>query len=216
MSGKLTLSKTFNHLKHDHFACKFNDASWLIFNDPRRFGFIDLVETKNLENHQMLENLGPEPLSKDFNFAYLRQKLRGKKMNIKTSMMDNKIVVGVGNIYINESLFDSKILPLREASSLEDFEIKALITSIKKIIKKAIALGGSSISDYVNAKGDSGNFQNWFKVYGRAGQKCLHCKSSIERLIRSGRSSFFCPTCPNSLRRTSGAPRCVEPHTESD
>jgi formamidopyrimidine-DNA glycosylase len=199
MSGKITLEPDFKRLKHDHLACKLDDDSWLVFNDARRFGFIDLIESENLKTHKMLVRLGPEPLSAEFNFAYLAEKLRRKKMNIKTTMMNNEIVVGVGNIYINESLFDAGISPLREASSLAENEIKKLIFSVKKIIKKAIELGGSSISDYVDAEGKSGNFQNNFKIYGRengtAGKNCLLCKTPVRRIKQSGRSSFYCPQC---------------------
>ncbi len=195
MSGKITHSREFKGLKHDHFACKFDDNSWLIFNDARRFGFVDLIETKNLKTHKMLARLGVEPLSSEFNLSSLREKLRGKKMNIKTAMMDNEIVVGVGNIYINESLFDAGISPLRSSSSLKENEIKNLVSSIKRIIKKAIKLGGSSISDYVDAKGDSGNFQKNFQVYGREKQNCLQCKNSIKRIVQNGRSSFYCSQC---------------------
>jgi formamidopyrimidine-DNA glycosylase len=109
--------------------------------------------------------------------------------------MDNEIVVGVGNIYINESLFDSGISPLRAANSLKENELKKLISSIKKIIKNAIDLGGSSISDYVTASGDLGNFQNTFKVYGRIKENCLHCKKLIQKITQNGRSSFFCQHC---------------------
>lgn len=200
MSGKITANSKFTNLKHDHFAINLidsrtNNNTWLIYNDARRFGFVDLVETKNLENHKMLKNLGPEPLSKDFDFAYLKEKLAKKSMNIKTTIMDNQIVVGVGNIYINESLFDAKISPIRIANSLNDIEVKKLINSIKKIITKAIKLGGSSISDYVKTSGDLGNFQNSFKVYGRSGEKCLLCKRNIQKIVQNGRSSFFCETC---------------------
>ena len=199
MSGRLTHKKEFLQLKHDHFACQFNDNSWLIFNDARRFGFIDLVEDKSLKKHKMISKLGVEPLSDDFNLSYLKEKLRSKKMNIKTTMMDNEIVVGIGNIYINESLFDSSLSPLRSASSLKEKEIKKLISSIKKIIRKAIELGGSSISDYVDSKGSAGNFQNNFKVYGRTNKylagKCLHCKNLIKRIVQNGRASFYCSQC---------------------
>ncbi len=202
MSGKITLKHEFNKLKHDHFALEFANL-WLIFNDPRRFGFIDLIENKNIKNHKMLSKLGPEPLSAEFNLSDLKEKLSRKKMNIKTTMMDNEIVVGVGNIYINESLFDSKISPLRDANSLSDAELKKLISSIKKIIAKAIELGGSSINDYVDAKGDLGNFQNNFKVYGRENKKscatsegnCLLCKNLIRKIKQNGRSSFYCAQC---------------------
>ena len=212
MSGRVTLAKEFLQLKHDHFACEFTDGTWLIFNDTRRFGFVDLVSAKDLKNHKMLNKLGPEPVilegetqthKDEFNFNYLKEKLRAKKMNIKTTMMDNEIVVGVGNIYINESLFDAKISPLRNASELSDKEIKTLISSIKKIIKQAIDLGGSSISDYVDSKGDLGNFQNTFKVYGREQKNkneqdsgnCLLCKNLIRKIKQNGRSSFYCPQC---------------------
>lgn len=196
MSGKITISKEFEKLKHDHFACKFDDDSWMIFNDARRFGFLDLVETKNLATHKMLAKLGPEPLSDEFDFTYLKEKLKNKKMNIKTTMMDNEIVVGVGNIYINESLFDARISPLREASKLKDEEIKKLIFSIKRKIKEAIELGGSSINDYVKSNGELGNFQNTFKVYGRSEEKCLLCKNNlIKKIVQNGRSSFHCSKC---------------------
>ncbi|MBU6339504.1 MAG: bifunctional DNA-formamidopyrimidine glycosylase/DNA-(apurinic or apyrimidinic site) lyase [Rickettsiales bacterium] len=195
MSGRLTVSKTFQHLKHDHFACEFNDNSWLIFNDPRRFGFVDLIETKNLKSHKMLTKLGFEPLSDEFNFKYLKEKLSRKKMNIKTTMMDNEIVVGVGNIYINESLFSAGISPLKNANELNDKEIKLLISTIKKTIKNAIELGGSSINDYVDSEGNLGNFQNNFKVYGRNGQKCLICKNLVRKIVQNGRSSFYCSKC---------------------
>lgn len=195
MSGRVTVEAAFTQMKHDHFASEFDDGTWLIFNDPRRFGFVDLAETKNLETHQMLARLGLEPLDDEFNFSHLKEKLRSKKMNIKTTMMDNKIVVGVGNIYINESLFYSGISPLREASSLSDSEIRKLLQAIKKILRKAIELGGSSISDYVNSQGKKGDFQSSFKVYGRGLEKCLHCKSALQKIAQSGRSSFFCPNC---------------------
>jgi formamidopyrimidine-DNA glycosylase len=195
MSGRVTIAKEFQKLKHDHFACEFDDGLWLIFNDTRRFGFLDLIKSKDLKTHKMLTKLGPEPLCDEFNSKYLKEKLSKKKMNIKTTMMDNEIVVGVGNIYINESLFDAKISPLRNANELTDKEIRALITSIKKTIAAAIALGGSSINDYVDSKGDLGNFQNTFQVYGRADEKCLLCQSLIKKIKQNGRSSFYCSKC---------------------
>lgn len=195
MSGKVTVGADFKQLKHDHFALEFDDKKHLIFNDARRFGFVDLVATKNLKTHKMLAKLGPEPLSDSFNFSDLKAKVHDKKMNIKTTMMDNEIVVGVGNIYINESLFDSGISPLRAANSLKDSEIKKLISVIKKTIQRAIDLGGSSISDYVTANGELGNFQNSFKVYGREKLNCLLCKNLIKKIKQNGRSSFYCPQC---------------------
>ncbi len=200
MSGKIVFvdaakTKNYHTQKHDHFICKFEDGSSLIYNDPRRFGFIDLISADKLAQHKMLVKLGVEPLNNDFNAANLKKKLRGKKMNIKTAMMDNKIVVGVGNIYINESLFESAISPLRSASSLTDSEIKKLTLAIKNILKKAIVHGGSSINDYVDANGSSGSFQDTFKVYGKNNKKCLHCNEIITKIVQNGRSTFYCKNC---------------------
>ena len=198
MSGRLLLKSTSPTTKHDHFALKINyqnDEKWLIFNDPRRFGLIDLIDNQNIKQHQLLAKLGPEPLSADFNHQYLANKLANKNINIKTSLMDNQIVVGIGNIYANESLFLSKILPLRSSKSINDAEIKNLVKSIKFILNQAIANKGSSINDYVDADGNIGNFQNNFKVYGRMNQNCIKCSNKIEKVIQNGRSSFFCQKC---------------------
>lgn len=198
MSGRLLLKTTSPTTKHDHFALKINyqnDEKWLIFNDPRRFGLIDLIDNQNIKQHQLLAKLGPEPLSIDFNHQYLANKLANKNINIKTSLMDNQIVVGVGNIYANESLFLSKILPLRSSKSINDAEIKNLVKSIKFILNQAIANKGSSINDYVDADGNIGNFQNNFKVYGRMNQNCIKCSNKIEKVMQNGRSSFFCQKC---------------------
>ncbi len=195
MSGRISIKDQFIKLKHDHFAFKINNQEWLIYNDPRRFGFIDLIKTDEIENHKMLAKLGPEPLSDNFNSNYLSKILSHKTINIKTAMMDNSIVVGVGNIYINESLFDSAISPLRSCKTLKKNEIEKLINSIKKIINEAIKLGGSSISDYQNTKGEFGYFQNLLKVYDRSNQDCYRCNGKIERIIQNGRSSFYCKSC---------------------
>jgi len=160
MSGRLIISDDFSKNKHDHFACRFIDGKWLIFNDPRRFGFVDLVFNKNISQHKMLSKLALEPLAKEFNWQYLRDKLSKKNLNIKTAIMDNQIVVGVGNIYASESLFDAQISPLRNSCSLSIVEIKKLVASIKKIIKDAIDNRGSSISDYIDNSGRLGNFHN--------------------------------------------------------
>lgn len=195
MSGKISIRSNYKPIKHDHFICNFTDESYLVFNDPRRFGFVDLVNTDLLAQHQSLANLGPEPLEDDFNQAYLSKQLSNKKINIKTAMMNNKIVVGVGNIYINESLFDSKISPLRPANDLNKLEIARLVSSVKKILKKAIKAGGSSISDYKNAKGEIGYFQHDFKVYDRDLEKCLICKNQLSKVRQNGRSTFYCSKC---------------------
>lgn len=195
MSGRINLSSEFNYLKHDHFALRLSINQWLIFNDARRFGFVDLVKDQDLKNHKLLKDLAVEPLSDEFNADYLWTKLRTKTTNIKSTMMDNKIVVGVGNIYINESLFDARISPRRPANSLSKNEINKLVKSIKKIIDNAIENGGSSISDYQNANGELGFFQNFHKVYDRANQECVVCNSKIQRIVQNQRSTFYCPNC---------------------
>ncbi len=197
MSGKLLyLEKLPKKLaKHDHFLMKFSDDSGLIYNDPRRFGLVDLVDENKINQHQMIKNLGPEPLTDEFGGKYLKEKLTGKKINIKTAMMDNSIVVGVGNIYINESLFKSKILPTKEAGSLNLKQLEILVKNIKDILSKAIDLGGSTLRDYVQLNGDIGGFQLDFKVYGRGDQDCLVCSSKIKKIRQNGRSTFYCDDC---------------------
>jgi formamidopyrimidine-DNA glycosylase len=199
MSGKLLyLEKLPKDLaKHDHFITQFSDNSCLIYNDPRRFGLVDLVDENKINQHQMIKNLGPEPLTDNFNSKYLQEKLKGKKINIKTAMMDNAIVVGVGNIYINESLFESKISPLKAAGSLNLKQLEILVKNIKNILARAIKLGGSTLRDYVQLNGDMGGFQFDFKVYGREGKSCLICSSKIKRIKQNGRSTFHCGTCQN-------------------
>jgi formamidopyrimidine-DNA glycosylase len=181
--------------KHNHCLIKFSDNSCLIYNDPRRFGLIDLVTKEKLKEHKMIKNLGPEPFEKDFNAKYLQEKLENKKINIKTAMMNNSIVVGIGNIYINEALFASKISPLRKSCEFSFLELKQLISNIKKILKEAINSGGSTLRDYRNSRGDSGVFQLDLKVYGRNNQKCFNCDHKIRKIVQNGRSSFYCSSC---------------------
>ena len=197
MSGRLTLKTHYQEIKHDHFICKLSNDKWLIYNDPRRFGFVDLIPSNRVLDHKMLKNLGPEPLSPEFNQPYLSAKLKKICANIKTTMMDNKIVVGVGNIYINESLFDAKISPLRPANSLKKNEIEKLIKSIQKIIANAIELGGSSIADYQNADGEFGSFQLLHRVYDRHQENCVSCNAKIIKIVQNQRSSFYCHNCQN-------------------
>ena len=197
MSGKLIYQEKLpiELNKHDHFVIRFDDDSGLIYNDPRRFGLVDLVDEKKINQHKMIKNLGLEPLSEEFDAKHLQEKLAGKKINIKTAMMDNSVVVGVGNIYINESLFESKISPLKAAGSLSLKELKILVGNIKSILAKAIKLGGSTLRDYVQLNGDIGNFQFDFKIYGRGEEDCLICSGKIKRIKQNGRSTFYCPSC---------------------
>ncbi len=197
MSGKLLYLENLPKklAKHDHFVMCFVDGSCLIYNDPRRFGLVDLVDEDRINQHQMIKNLGPEPLGDEFNSKYLGEKLKGKKINIKTVMMDNVIVVGVGNIYINESLFESKISPLKAAGSLNLKQLEILVKNIKNILGRAIKQGGSTLRDYVQLNGDIGGFQFDFKVYGRDNKDCLVCSSKIKKVKQNGRSTFYCGNC---------------------
>ncbi|MFT6077869.1 MAG: formamidopyrimidine-DNA glycosylase [Myxococcota bacterium] len=200
MSGKLLFYQTLpeNFAKHDHFVMGFDDGSGLVYNDPRRFGLVDLVDEDKINQHQMIKNLGVEPLTDEFDAKHLQKKLQGKKTNIKTAMMDNAVVVGVGNIYINESLFESKISPLRESGSLDVKDLEILIFNIKSILQNAIDKGGSTLRDYVQLNGNVGAFQFDFKVYGREGDDCVVCNNSEEKIIRikqNGRSTFYCQSC---------------------
>lgn len=194
MSGRLTLldDRDAPIKKHDHFDISFN-SQILRYNDPRRFGLI--LYTESPLNNKLLKNLGPEPLEKDFNAKYLLSKLLNKKSAIKKLIMDNQIVVGVGNIYACESLFLSKISPTRTGSSITDAEAKLLVKSIKIILQNAIELGGSTLRDYQTADGSLGYFQNIHKVYAKTNKPCSECGTIIMEKRLGQRNSFYCPNC---------------------
>ena len=220
MSGTLKFSEYFNNQElHQHFALKICDqicdqifvpeisainpengtestkSNWLIFKDPRRFGMVDLIQTADLAKYKHFVDMGPEPLEEAFGPKYLAQKLACDGRPIKTAIMDNKIVVGVGNIYANESLFLAKILPLRKAKDLKPQEIVDLVAIIKTVLNIAINSGGSSISDFVSLAGGYGMFQEKFKIYGRFGEPCFSCNEAILKTVIASRSTFFCQNC---------------------
>jgi len=193
MSGKFAVVKKYEPAKHDHFLIKFKDKQIAVLNDARRFGLVDLSDTKKLDENKNIKHLGAEPLDKEFNLEYLKTEFKKRKVAVKLAIMDQKIVVGVGNIYACEALYMSNINPERACESLKDAEIKALIDAIKKILKVAIKAGGSSIKDYVHADGSLGYFQNQMAVYGKAGETCPRCKKPcIEKITQGGRSTFYC------------------------
>ncbi len=163
----------------------------LIYNDPRRFGFIDIAQSDNVNNIRYINKLGIDALDKNLSVEYLFQKFHKSHVAIKQLLLNQHIVAGIGNIYASEILFDAKISPIRKGSSLQKYHIETIIKSIRKILRKAIKYGGSSINDYVAPDGTLGNFQNNFKVYGREGYKNKGCK--IKKQILYGRSTFFCP-----------------------
>jgi len=182
--------------KHDHVVFETDAPARIIFNDHRRFGLMALVDTERLEEDKLFKDIGIEPLSEKFNTAYLAKMLEGKKTPIKSALLDQRLVAGLGNIYVCEALFRSGISPKRLAGSIKKERIAPLVTAIKKVLKDAIAAGGSTLRDHAQATGDPGNFQHHFLVYGREGRPCkLGCKGTVKRIVQAGRSTFYCPKC---------------------
>ena len=181
--------------KHNHVTIKFSQFK-IVYNDPRRFGFMKILFSKK-ELNNFFNNYGPEPLDSKFNFNYLREKFKNKKKNIKNLLLDQIIVSGIGNIYANEILFYSKINPKKKAKNLVNSEIYSLIKFSRIVLKKAIKKGGSSIKNFTNTKGYSGSFQKEFRVYERQNEKCFkkNCKGIIKKIVISNRSTFFCKNC---------------------
>ena len=191
MSGRLKIIKPNDILnKHDHMVFMFNNSK-LIFNDPRRFGFVDIVNSKKINNISYIKRLGIDALDNKLSVDYLFNKFKNSQVLIKQLLLNQYIVAGIGNIYACEILYDAKISPLRKGSSLKRSQIGTILKSLKKILRKAIKFGGSSINDYVSPDGILGNFQKNFKVYGRAGYKIKGFE--IKKVVLHGRSTFFCP-----------------------
>lgn len=196
MSGRICWQSSVQPVqKHDHVDFLFNNSGCLRFHDPRRFGHILWHEGHDPLQHPLLNSLGPEPLSIDFNADYLFALSRNKKRPIKTFMMDNRIVVGVGNIYANESLFQAGINPQRLSGELTHDDYKKLVVVIKEVLEKAIKAGGTTLQDFVNGHGSPGYFQQQLFVYDRQGQPCLHCGTTLVKQRIGQRSAFFCPQC---------------------
>jgi formamidopyrimidine-DNA glycosylase len=182
--------------KHDHVVFETDAPARIIFNDHRRFGLMALVDTETLEEDKLFKDIGIEPLSEKFNTAYLAMRLSGKKTPIKSALLDQRLVAGLGNIYVCEALFRAGISPKRLAGSIKKERIAPLVAAIKKVLKDAIAAGGSTLRDHAQATGDPGNFQHHFLVYGREGKPCkLGCKGTVKRIVQAGRSTFYCPKC---------------------
>ncbi|MCH4246773.1 MAG: bifunctional DNA-formamidopyrimidine glycosylase/DNA-(apurinic or apyrimidinic site) lyase [Acinetobacter populi] len=193
MSGSFRICQPEEELrKHDHVIFDFGEQQ-LRYHDPRRFGC--LLWLDNNTQSKLLNPLGPEPLSEVFNPDYLFKKLQNKHVAIKVALMDNHVVVGVGNIYATESLFNTGIHPAQPASSLSRKQIEKLVIEIKRILKQAIDLGGSTLRDYSNAMGENGYFQQTLLAYGRAGEMCINCETLLENLKLGQRASVFCPQC---------------------
>lgn len=194
MSGSLRVLPEYTEPgKHDHVDLVMDSGKVLRYTDPRRFGA--WLWSNDPENSSVLAHLGPEPLSDDFSGDYLLTKSRGKKTPVKLWIMDNKQVVGVGNIYASESLFSAGILPDRPVGSLTENEAHLLVTMIKNVLQRSIEQGGTTLRDFLQSDGKPGYFAQELQVYGRAGEPCRHCGTPIETTRQGQRSTFFCRRC---------------------
>lgn len=183
--------------KHDHVVLHMESGARITFNDPRRFGAMDLMPTAGAEDHKLLAVLGPEPLGNAFNEDHLITAFKGKMTPVKAALLDQKIVAGLGNIYVCEALFRAGIHPRRKAGRIAKPRVAALVPIIRQVLADAIEAGGSSLRDFRQADGELGYFQHSFDAYGREGAACRRagCEGKIGRIVQSGRSSFFCPQC---------------------
>lgn len=206
MSGRMLISGAApgafhrNHApleKHDHVVLDMEGGSRITFNDARRFGAMDLVATAQLETHPLLAKLGPEPLGNTFDESYLVARLKGRATPIKSALLDQRLVAGLGNIYVCETLHRAGISPRRQAGRIAANRAATLVPIIRAVLSEAIAAGGSSLRDYRQTDGELGYFQHSFQVYDREGQACAKpgCDGTILRIVQSGRSSFYCPRC---------------------
>ena len=195
MSGSLRiLDKSIAAEKHDHFDIVFDNNKVLRLRDPRRFGSVLWTKTDPLK-HKLLKDLGPEPLDDVFNAQYLFDISRNRKVPVKTFLMNSHIVVGVGNIYANESLFSAGINPKRAANKISLARYEKLVPTIKSILKKSIEQGGTTLKDFINEDGKPGYFQQTLSVYGRTGEPCINCKKPIKQITQAQRSTFYCTSC---------------------
>ncbi|HKD46797.1 MAG TPA: bifunctional DNA-formamidopyrimidine glycosylase/DNA-(apurinic or apyrimidinic site) lyase [Rhizomicrobium sp.] len=187
------------HGKHDHVVIETDAPAKIVFNDHRRFGLMVLVPTDALDRDKLFKDIGIEPLSKKFDARFLGSALEGKKTSIKAALLDQRIVAGLGNIYVCEALFLARISPKKLAGAVKKEEIAALVKAIKSVLKDAIAAGGSTLRDHAQATGDPGAFQHHFRVYDREGKPCRNtetkCRGTIKRIAQGGRSTFYCPSC---------------------
>jgi formamidopyrimidine-DNA glycosylase len=187
--------------KHDHVIFHMSNGATITFNDPRRFGSMKIVPRAKLDKEPLLRGLGPEPLGNEFDAAMLAKACAGKKTSLKAALSDQRVVAGLGNIYVCEALFRARLSPKRQASTIADRNGKpnerahALVDAIKATLHDAIKAGGSSLRDHRRADGSLGDFQHNFKVYDREGESCPGCKGKIKRIVQTGRSTFYCPSC---------------------
>lgn len=204
--GKNSTPGTYYHERskstaHDHIVFHMSNGTTVTFNDPRRFGSMKLVPRARLDQEPLLRALGPEPLGNEFDAAMLAEACAGKKTSLKAALSDQRIVAGLGNIYVCEALFRARLSPKRQASTIADRNgrpnerAERLVEAIKAVLMDAIEAGGSSLRDHRRADGSLGDFQHNFKVYDREGELCPGCRGKIKRIVQVGRSTFYCPSC---------------------
>ena len=190
------------HLTHDHVVFHMSNGAHIAFNDPRRFGSMKLIARENLDAEPLLRALGPEPLGNAFDAAMLASACAGKKTSLKAALLDQRVVAGLGNIYVCEALWRAKLSPRRGASTIAsrsaapNEQAEALVLAIREVLAEAIRAGGSSLRDHKRTDGELGLFQHHFAVYDREGESCPRRDGgTIKRIVQSGRSTFFCPVC---------------------
>jgi len=204
--GKDTAPGKYHHERsksaaHDHVIFHMSNGATVVFNDPRRFGSMKLVPRAKLDDEPLLRSLGPEPLGNEFDAAMLARACAGKKTSLKAALSDQRVVAGLGNIYVCEALFRARLSPKRRASTIADRKGKPneratrLVAAIKAVLVDAIEAGGSSLRDHRRTDGSLGDFQHNFQVYDREGEPCPSCKGKIKRIVQGGRSTFYCPSC---------------------
>ena len=195
MSGRITTGAvSAPGARHDHVVLTLDDGTVVTLNDPRRFGLLDYVRRSEAARHPLLASLGPEPLGPDFTGIYLAQKLAGKQSPIKSALLDQRVVAGLGNIYVCEALYRARLSPRRLAATVGRARAERLVAAIRAVLEEAIEAGGSSLRNYVQANGELGYFQHRWAVYGHEGEPCpgCSCVEGVRRIVQSGRSTFFC------------------------
>ena len=208
VDGRAKTPGKFHHQRsearaHDHVVFHMSSGAQVIFNDPRRFGLMLLVPRAALAEHPLMREVGPEPLGNAFDATMLARACAGKKTNLKAALSDQKVVAGLGNIYVCEALHRARLSPKRRASTLAgrngvpNERAERLVEAIKAVLNDAIAAGGSSLRDHRRTDGELGEFQHNFRVYDREGQRCVTpgCPGTVKRIVQGGRSTFYGPTC---------------------
>jgi formamidopyrimidine-DNA glycosylase len=185
---------------HDHVVFTLDDATRIIYTDPRRFGMMDVFPQSETANHRLLGEIGVEPLGNDFNAAHLAQAFAGKKAPLKAALLEQRLIAGLGNIYVCEALYRAGLSPRRKAGTLvrrgkADPRLEDLAHHIKAVLSEAIIAGGSTLRDYAQTDGSTGGFQERFSVYDREGEACPRCHKPIRRIVQAGRSTFYCASC---------------------